>query len=66
LVDEVAWLIRVQILAAMLLEALAAAPSIDANLDDGERERLVSGLRALKAGVDQRLAAVAPEAEPAS
>jgi hypothetical protein len=65
-VDEVAWLIRVQILSGMLLDALAAAPAADASLNGGERERLMTSLRALKDGVDRRLDALAPEAEPAS
>jgi hypothetical protein len=63
--DEVAWLIRVQILSGMLLDALAAAPHADARLDGGERERLITALSALQEGADQRLAALASEAEPA-
>jgi hypothetical protein len=66
LVDEVAWLIRVQILSGMLVDALAAGPSVDANLNGGERERLMTSLRALKDGVDRRLETLAPGAEPAS
>lgn len=61
-----AWLIRVQILSGMLLDALAAAPPSEARLDGGERERLVTALRTLKEDTDRRLATLATEAEPAS
>jgi hypothetical protein len=61
--DDVAWLIRVQVLTGMLLDAMEAAPSSNGLVDAAERDRLVAALQAVKGGVDRRLAELAPEAE---
>jgi hypothetical protein len=58
--DDVAWLIRVQVLTGMLIDAIEAAPAGDGLLDG---EGLADTLRAVRSGVDRRLADLAPEAE---
>jgi len=60
--DEVAWLIRVQVLTGMLLEAMEAAPFADNRIAEGERGQLVASLRNVQATVDEQLGRLAPEA----
>lgn len=61
--DEVAWLIRVQVLTGMLLEAIEAAPSGDGRIAEADREQLLASLRTVRATVDDHLGLLAPEAE---
>jgi len=64
--DEVAWLIRVQVLTGMLLEAIEATPSGDGRIVATDSEQLIESLTALRATVDERLGRLAPEAESTS
>jgi hypothetical protein len=61
--DDVAWLIRVQVLVGMLLQAMESAPPGNGLPDGDEREQVVTTLQAIKRSVDRRLAELTPEAE---